>query len=86
MAKYRVANMRVLPGNPDKGIAVIVKGEFTDENGTLLAIKSKSISVEERAFCKVNLAKGTLEMPDAKRGRPVKQGMTQEEIDSLLSA
>ena len=86
MAKYRVEAMRVLPGNPEKGIAFVVKGRFFDEKDNALAIKSKSISVEEKAHCKVNLAKGTLEMPDAQRGRPVKKGLTQDEINALLNA
>lgn len=85
MAKYTVANMRVLPGNSAKGIAFVVKGVFSDEKGNKLAIKSKSVAVDEIPFIKVNLADGTLEMPDAKRGRPVKAGLTQEEIDALLS-
>jgi hypothetical protein len=86
MAKYRVDEMRVLPGNAEKGIAFVVKGKFYDEKGTALAIKSKSVSVEDKPSVKVNLAKGTLEMPDAQRGRPVKAGLTQSEIDALLSA
>lgn len=85
MAKYTVANMRVLPGNTEKGIAAVVKGVFTDEKGNTLSIKSKSISVDEKPNCKINLAKGTLEMPDAQRGRPVKRGLSQAEIDALLA-
>jgi len=86
MAKYRVEEMRVLPGNAEKGIAFVVKGKFFDEKNNPLSIKSKSVSVEEKATCKINLAKGTLEMPDAQRGRPVKKGLSQSEIDALLGA
>lgn len=86
MAKYRVEEMRVLPGNTENGIALVVKGKFLDEKGTPLKFKSKSISVEDLPKSKINLAKGTLEMPDAQRGRPVKVGLSQEQIDALLSA
>lgn len=86
MAKYRIDEMRALPGNPENGIAVVIKGKaFYDENGKPLKIKSRAITVEQFPYCKFNLAKGTLEMPDAKRGRPVKQGMTQAELDALFA-
>jgi hypothetical protein len=81
MRTYNVKAMRVLPGQGDT--ALVIKGEFT-LNGKALAVKSLSIPKSIVAYVKVDLKAGTITMPEAKRGRPVKQGLDQAAIDALL--
>lgn len=81
MRTYKVAAMRVLPGNGDT--ALVVKGTFT-LNGKELSIKSLSIPKAILALVKIDLKAGTVTMPEAKRGRPVKAGLDQAAIDALL--
>lgn len=81
MRTYKVAAMRVLAGSGDT--ALVVKGTFT-LNGKELSIKSLSIPKSILAQVKVDLKAGTVTMPEAKRGRPVKAGLDQAAIDALL--
>lgn len=82
MRTYNVAHIRVLPGNGET--ALVIKGEFS-LNGKTLGIKSLAIAKSVVAQCHIDLASGTVTMPEAKRGRPVKAGMDQAAIDALLA-
>jgi hypothetical protein len=81
MRTYTVKGMRVLPGNGDT--ALVIKGEFAID-GKPLSIKSLSIPKTILKSVKVDLKAGTVTMPEAKRGRPVKPGLDQAAIDALL--
>jgi len=81
MRTYNVKSMRVLPGTGDN--ALVIKGEFS-LNGKPLSIKSISIPKSILNSVKIDLKSGTVTMPEAKRGRPVKPGLDQATIDALL--
>lgn len=88
---YKVKGMRVLQPsaavkerNPDLLFTVV--GKFETLDGKALTIPQKQITRDMREGTKVDLASETLTIPAKKRGRPVSESASQDEVDALLSS
>lgn len=89
--QYSIENLRVI--RPSAKVAeahpervLTVKGTFYDEDGAKLSITSKDITIEmvQSDDFDLNVAEGTLTLPEGKRGRKASAGLSAEDVETLL--
>jgi hypothetical protein len=93
MPTYTIAKMRVVKPSakmaekhPDRFATIF--GVFHNEQGQPLSITSKVLTFDEvkHPDTAIDLAKGTLTLPEGKRGRTEMQGLSQDDIAAELAA
>lgn len=76
-----LTGLRVIPSENDE-VAFVAK--WTDANGKP---KSKAVTFEAvRNGATADIAKGTLTLPEGKRGRKAAAGMSQDDLNALLAS
>jgi hypothetical protein len=93
MAQYTVKRMRaifpkgkVAERNPDRFVTIY--GQFHNEKGEKLSIGSKAIDKATALSpdFALDVANGTLTLPDGQRGRQASVGVSQTDVEAALAA